>query len=186
MRLLVLVALAALAAGCQRIERQEEVERLAPGCDARAVHEWVAGETQLSVEATTVGPDCSRAVATFVVRDGSGVPLYTDVHIAEHVMTLAPARDQAAMQTALEEWVMPSTMMISSSALPDWPANAAAPQNGEFPFYPEEGYDRESYMALRTNNVPLFCYVQGMESMACIAFSGDGDVSKIGVQSFPG
>jgi hypothetical protein len=185
MRLIILAAVAALAAGCQRIETKQ-ADNLAPGCDARAVEAWSAGDAQLSVEAATAGPDCARAVATLVVRDSSGAPLYADVHIAEYVMTLAPARDQAAMETALGEWVTPSTVMVSTSALPDWPANATAPQNGEFPFYPEEGYDRDSYMALRGNNLPLFCYVQGMESMACIAFSGDGEVSKIGVQTFPG
>ena len=86
----------------------------------------------------------------------------------------------------LAEWVTPGSTMISTSALPEWPANAQAPESGEFPFYPEEGYDREAYNALRTNNLPLYCYVQGMESLACIAFSGEGEVSKIGVQSFPG
>jgi hypothetical protein len=185
MRLIVLASIALLAAGCQRIETGE-ADNLAPGCDARAVQAWSVGEGELSVEAATAGPDCARAVATLVVRDSSGVPLYADVHLAEHVMTLAPARDQAAMQTALGEWLTPSTIMASTSALPDWPENATAPQSGEFPFYPEEGYDRESYTALRQNNLPLFCYVQGMESMACVAFSGEGQVSKIGVQTFPG
>jgi hypothetical protein len=32
----------------------------------------------------------------------------------------------------------------------------------------------------------VFCYVQGMESMACIGLSKDGQMTKIGVQSFPG
>ncbi len=75
--------------------------------------------------------------------------------------------------------------MQTSAALPDWPANADGPQSGEFPFYPEAGYDRESYMTLRANDLPLFCYVQGMESMGCLA-AADGEVTKIGVQSFPG
>jgi len=184
MRFVVLAAMA-LVAGCQRIEQEETAGNLTPGCAARAVHEWSAGEAQLSLEANTLGPDCVRAVAMLVVRDSSGAPLYADTHIVEHVMTLASARDQAAMQTALGEWVTPATMMTSTSALPDWPANADAPQSGEFPFYPEAGYDREAYLALRTNNLPLLCYVQGMESMACIAFDGDG-VAKIGVQTFPG
>lgn len=183
MRIVLAVAALALAAACAPAT---ETEQMSEGCDARATNTWTAEDAQLSVEATTVGPDCARAVATFIVRDGSGVPLYAEAHVAEDIMTLAPARDQAAMQTALREWVTPGTTMISTSALPEWPANAAAPQNGEFPFYPESDFDRESYAVLRQNNLPLFCYVQGMESQACIMFSGEGEVTKIGVQTFPG
>ena len=102
-------------------------------------------------------------------------------------MVLAPARDPEAMREVLAEWIDPAsnTTLQTSSALPEWPANAQAPQNGEFPFYPEEGYDRAAYNTLRANNLPLLCYVQGMESVACLAL-GDGELTKIGVQTFPG
>jgi len=33
--------------------------------------------------------------------------------------------------------------------------------------------------------VPVFCYVQGMESMACVALQ-NGEMTKVGVQTFPG
>jgi hypothetical protein len=183
MRIVLTVALLALAAACSPAE---EGGQMSAGCDARATASWAAGETPLSVEADTVGPDCQRAVATLVVRDGSGVPLYAEAHLARNLMTLAPARDPAAMQTALDQWVTPGSTMISTSALPDWTANARGPESGEFPFYPEPDFDRESYLTLRRNDLPLFCYVQGMESMACLVFSGEGEVSKIGVQTFPG
>lgn len=181
------IFLIAAAFGLAACSPAEEAENLAASCDARAAVPWEAGGAQYSVEAATTGPDCARSVATLVIRDGSGVPLYADVHMSEHVMVLAPARDAAAMETALREWADPAgnTTMQTSSALPEWPANAEGPQNGEFPFYPEAGYDRDSYNTLRANNLPLFCYVQGMESMACVALA-DGQLSKIGVQTFPG
>jgi hypothetical protein len=114
------------------------------------------------------------------------VPVYADAHLAGDIMMLAPAHDTAAMQTALQEWVtFDNHTMASTSALPDWPANATGPQNGEFPFYPEQAYDRDSYMRVRASGLPLFCYVQGMESQACLALA-DGEFSKVGVQSFPG
>jgi hypothetical protein len=102
-------------------------------------------------------------------------------------MVLAQAHDQDAMRTALNEWIDPAhnTTMQTTSALPDWPANADAPASGEFPFYPESYVDRDSYIALREADVPLLCYVQGMESMACLALR-DGQLEKVGVQSFPG
>ena len=59
------------------------------------------------------------------------------------------------------------------------------PRSGEFPFYPEPYYDRSGYEVLRQSDVPLFCYVQGMESIACVALE-NGRMEKVGVQSFPG
>jgi hypothetical protein len=184
MRRVLTVALVALAAACAPAE---EAESMSAGCDARAATTWAARETTFSIEATTTGPDCARAVATLIVRDSSGVPVYTQSYATEHVMVLADARDTGAMQVALQGWTNPAanTIIQTSAALPDWPANADGPQGGEFPFYPEEGYDRESYMTLRANDLPLFCYVQGMESQACLA-AADGEVTKIGVQTFPG
>jgi hypothetical protein len=184
MRLVVLAAVALLATACQRLE---EADNVAPGCDARAANTWAVGDAQYSVEASTDGPDCARAVATIVVRDSSGNPLYAEAHLAQHIMTLAPATTKAAMQTALADWSNPAnnTTMLTTSALPDWPNGAGGPQNGEFPFYPEQAYDHDSYVRLRQNNLPLLCYVQGMESMACLALA-DGELSKVGVQTFPG
>lgn len=75
--------------------------------------------------------------------------------------------------------------MQTSSALPEWPANADSPQNGEFPFYPAEGVTRDLYNQVRDANVPLYCYVQGMESSNCLALR-DGALESVGVQSFPG
>lgn len=181
----ILIAGALALAACS--PAVEEADNLAPSCDARAANAWTAGDAQYSVEATSAGPDCARAVATFVVRDASGAPLYAEAHLAQHVMVLADAADAAAMEAALGEWTNPanSTVMNSTAALPDWPARANGPENGEFPFYPAEGADRDSYLALRQANVPLLCYVHGMESMACLALR-DGQLEQVGVQTFPG
>ena len=75
MRIVLTVALLALAAACAP---SEEAETMSAGCDARAATTWAARESTFSIEATTVGPDCARAVATLVVRDSSGVPVYTE------------------------------------------------------------------------------------------------------------
>ena len=185
MRTILMAAAAMLVFACTPAE---EAETMSAGCDARAATTWAARDATFSIEAATVGPDCERAVATIVLRDSSGAPVYAAAYATQTVMVLAEARDTAAMQAALQGWTNPAanTIMQTSSALPDWPANATGPQSGEFPFYPEEGYDREGYMSLRAADLPLFCYVQGMESQACLAASGDGSVTKIGVQTFPG
>ncbi|ANP45334.1 hypothetical protein [Candidatus Viadribacter manganicus] len=187
MRVFLIAGLAALAvAACTPAE--EEHGALSEGCDARGVAIWnTPADPNASIEAITTGPDCARAVATLIIRNGSGEPIYSETHIPSQVMTLAQASTPAAMQTALQEWVDPAsnTTMPTSSALPEWPANADSPQNGEFPFYPAEGASRESYNQVRDANVPLFCYVQGMESLNCLALR-DGALESVGLQSFPG
>jgi len=184
MRVFAICAAAALAMGCTPAE---EAENMAPGCDARAAHTWNAADQTLSVEAFSNGPGCDRAVATLIIRDASGAPLYAETHFAGQVMTLAGAADQAAMQTALGEWADPAgaTTMQTTAALPEWPASAEAPSNGEFPFYPDDEVDRAAYASLREQNAPLFCYVQGMESMRCVAWI-DNSIASVGLQLFPG
>jgi hypothetical protein len=165
----------------------EEAENLAPNCDARAASAWTASDAQYSVEATSAGPDCARAVATFVVRDSSGAPIYAEAYQAQHVMVLSNVSDAAAMETALRTWTDPAnnTTMVTTSALPDWPARANGPENGEFPFYVDESVDRDTYLGLRQADVPLLCFVQGMESLTCLALR-NGQLEKVGVQTFPG
>jgi hypothetical protein len=185
-RILAAAAAALALAGCmQQIGQPREA---AAACAASASDTWrPAGAGEYSIEATTSGPDCRRAVATLVIRDAQGQVAWTEAYPTEDIMVLAPAHDVAAMRTALAEWIAPesNTTMQSTSALPEWPTTADSPQNGEFPFYPEPGYDRDAYSALRANNLPLYCFVQGMESMACLALRDDG-LEKIGVQAFPG
>lgn len=182
MRMLMIAGALALLAACAPAEEQDVMSE---GCDARGVGAWNIGAEAFSVEATTSGPDCARAVATLVIRNASGEAIWADAHIASDIMMFAPAHDIAAMNTALGEWTTNGTAMQNTSALPEWPANADGPQNGEFPFYLNEGYTRESYNTMRAANIPMFCYVQGMESMRCIIY-GDGGIEWIGVQTFPG
>jgi hypothetical protein len=156
------------------------------GCAASANGPWQGGRDVFVVEASTEGADCAHANATLVVKDPQGHELLRQTHPASQVMLLAQAHDVAAMTAALEQWVVwDNHTMQSASALPAWPANASGPQNGEFPFTPEAGLTRAAYTTLRQHNVPLYCYVQGMESAGCFAWEG-GRFTKVGVQSFPG
>ena len=184
---LIICSVLAMAA-CSRIgdTRPTSPEAL-HGCQVSAIGAWHASpQATYQVEASSAGPDCAHAVATIAVRDASGKVLWVDASPSENLMTLAQARDLPAMQRALAEWIDSNNHTIATtSALPDWPQGADAPQNGEFPFYPEHDLDRNAYLALRTADVPVFCYVQGMESEACVALQ-DGAMAKIGVQTFAG
>lgn len=184
----ILVALTALGA-CSRIgsDRPAPPPTSVRGCVASADAPWrpLSG-VEFEISTTSAGPDCAHAVATIAIRAASGQVLWADAAPTEHLFGFDQAHDVAAMQTALAGWINSSNhTMASTSALPDWPQGANAPQNGEFPFYPERDLDRDAYLALRTANVPLFCYVQGMESQACVALQ-NGQMTKVGVQSFPG
>lgn len=182
-----LVFLAAAAFALTACLQQTAVRTNPTVCNAAANNVWnPEGGGEFSIAANTSGPDCERAVATLVIRDGEGRVAWAEAYPTEHVMVLADAGDAGAMEAALSSWIDPeANTMQSTSALPEWLASANAPQSGEFPFYPEPEFDREGYAALRTSDVPLYCFVQGMESMSCLALS-NGRLEKVGVQLFPG
>lgn len=159
----------------------------AQGCTASASIVWKADVTRTyRAEAFSSGPTCLLAVATLVVRAPGGKAIWADARAADTVMTLARLRTRSKMTRALGEWLAQDDQFKSTANLPEWKKGADAPSSGEFPFYPEDGTDRDAYEKLRTERQPMFCYVQGMESMACLGLAKDGSLNKIGVQLFPG
>ena len=158
----------------------------AADCAAFAHLAWVKGVT---AESMSQGPTCANAVVTLVLRDSNGKPLWVDSRIGAQVMLFADVADLKKMNGVLKDWIDQShSQLASTDKLPDWPRGAAAPSagaSGEFPFYPESDVDREAYIKLRAGKLPMFCYVQGMESLACVALTPDG-VTKVGLQTFPG
>ncbi|MBC7768751.1 MAG: hypothetical protein H7124_08180 [Phycisphaerales bacterium] len=185
MRILLMMNALALTAACTFVGGGPQ-NASARGCHAVATQNWAAGDQALSIDATSAGPDCEHGVATIVIRDTEGEVLWVTAYPTAQVMTLQDARDAEAMEAAMREWIAPeNNTMETTAALPPWPENAEAPTAGEFPFYVEEGLDRDAYESIRAANHPLYCYVQGMESLACLA-SVDGGLGMVGVQLFPG
>lgn len=187
MRFILAAAALALTSACTFVA-PTATQSAEAGCALSVSTPWrpLSG-TEFSVEAGTLGADCAKAVATLVIRNVQGDVLWAEAFDATHIMVLAPAHDADAMRTALAEWISPdsNTTMQTTSALPEWPAHADSPQNGEFPFYPAEGMTREEYTQIRAANAPLYCYVQGMESLNCLALR-DGALQSVGLQTFPG
>lgn len=159
----------------------------ASGCSGAASKPWtpVKGRAYRA-EAFSNGPTCPLAAVTIVVRAPDGKVLWADAAPAEHVMTFVEVKTRAQMTRALGEWLSQNHMFKSSAELPEWKKGADAPMSGEFQFIPEPEYDRDAYEQARAAKSPVFCYVQGMESMACLILSNDGQMTKIGVQTFPG
>jgi len=159
----------------------------AGGCSVAAAKPWtpLPGRA-FRAEAFANGPACALAAVTLVIRAPDGKVLWADAAAAEHLMTFVEAKTRAQMTRALGEWLMQNHMFKSSAELPLWKTGADGPASGEFPFIPEPDYNQEAYEQARAAKLPMFCYVQGMESMACIVLSKDGQMTKIGVQTFPG
>lgn len=160
----------------------------AAGCNLGAAKAWKPFKgAAYSSEAYSNGATCAGAVVTIVVRAPGGDVLWAEAMPATHLMTFADAKTPQRMKAGLVDWLGQQHPFKSTGDLPEWKKGAEAPSMlGEFAFYPEAGVDQESYAKIRADKLAIFCYVQGMESMACVAISKDGSASKIGVQTFPG
>ena len=159
----------------------------APGCNASAFRPWTPSEGRVyRAEAFANGPSCRLAAVTLVVRAPDGTALWVDAAPAAHLMTFAEVKTRKQMTHVLGDWVSQSHMFKTTAELPEWKEGDDTPKSGEFQFIPDAGVDREFYEQTRAAKSPVFCYVQGMESMSCVALSKDGQMTKIGVQTFPG
>ena len=119
------------------------------------------------------------------VRGSDGKPLWVDARVGQFVMLFAGVKNVGAIKTALGDWIRQNHQLKTAASLPSWPPGAQQPASGEFPFLPDEAVARDFYESARRAKLPLFCYVQGMESMACVVLK-DGGMTKLGVQLFPG
>jgi hypothetical protein len=157
------------------------------GCNASAAATWQPLKGRpYRLEAFSQGPSCARAAVVLVIRAPDGRVVWTHAAAAEHLMVFVEVKTRAQMARALREWLSQSHTFRSTADLPEWKKGAEQPASGEFPFYVEPGIDRDMYEGIRAAKQPVFCYVQGMESMACVVLDKDGQITKVGVQSFPG
>ncbi len=160
----------------------------AAGCSVAVAKAWVPfkGPAYRS-EAYSNGATCAGAVVTIVVRAPGGKVLWVDAAPAAQLMPFVDVKTPQRMRAGLNDWLSQQHPFKSTGDLPEWKKGADAPAMlGEFPFYAEAGVDQESYAKIRAEKQAMFCYVQGMESMACVAIAKDGSATKVGVQTFPG
>jgi hypothetical protein len=185
MRLLVIAASALALVACNPQTAEPPAEPAVVAADNNCLATASGAWQSMQIEAVATGATCAEAEVTLTIRNGSETA-WSDVHTASQVMVLAGAESVEDMQRRLNEWVNPpGAGRDSTGDLPVWTAGAAQPMSGEFPFYAEEGMTRAAYETLRGRDAPMFCFVQGMESEACLTLE-NGRVTKIGVQSFPG
>lgn len=166
----------------------EGADNEAVGCAVSAVHPWIDEETPIrryTAEAHTFGPTCEQAIAVLVIRAREGSPLYTWSGRVQDIFGLKDAGDAAAMTTALDDWIANSGGIAKTSELPAWETTDGQPQRAEFPFMPESWIDKAYWDTLKADNLDMFCFPQGGESLNCAALRG-GQMEEIGLQLFPG
>ena len=166
-------------------------------CSATVSKKWNVGRSlPYSVDASSLGPDCKRAVALMVVRDGKGDVKYslsmaTKDNAVFSNLADASVADIKSMRVALGDWLDAglSSKKNKLSKFLEWKAGTEGPSENppaEFPFTVNSEVSRDTYEEWRKQNVPVFCFVQGMESMRCVVLTKDGNISEVGIQSFPG
>lgn len=165
------------------------------GCAMRAQAPWTRAGEGWQVVGDAVGADCRSASVTIYIVDPAGGVARTDTFKAADLRAVfgeaaaQPATDRASMSAALSSWIAPNDDQLFKSTGNLAPWATARPQpagaGGSFPFTPETGEDRTAYEKLRKSNLPLFCYVQGAETMRCVVVE-KGVLRSIGLQSFPG
>ncbi len=188
------MALAFLVAACgPKTQTTAEPSPPAPAaaCVAEIAIDWTpAGGPPLKIAASAAGAACDTGTAKIAVTDAAGRSLFAgDYDIAPMTTTVfAEAKTPESLKVALQQWIDPAdAMMPTTQQLPAWAPGADAPQDGEFPFYPAEGMTRDAYARLRVQALPMFCFVQGGESMQCLAYDkAAGALTDVGVQTFPG
>jgi hypothetical protein len=164
------------------------------GCQHSVTSPWKsAGASGLTLQATSFGEVCGKTAVVLTVADKDGHVIWSTSRLAEYVSIFAADGPvtEGDVKKALAEWIDIGQQgaLTRTGKLPDWPAGAEAPRldNEEgFGFVAGEDVSRAFYLEQRKADVPLFCFVQGMESESCIIFTKDKAVLDFGGTRFPG
>lgn len=174
MQRLGLAFLVALAAACSPAAAPDTKTADIPpqaqaGCQAQTSRDWSAvGSQYYLIEAEASGDTCAEAVATIRIKSQEGAVLFTrDYPTREVPLAFAPNSDQVTLRNELEAWTEnTATDSQRASDLPAWPAGAQRPPGFE------PAVSRSQYESARGAQGPVFCYPDGGESNACVAFAG--------------
>lgn len=188
MRVLTVIGLSAVLSCCAPETPQgARVANADEACRAEATAMWSTPAGSMQLQASTSGPTCDKSVASLVIRNGSGDALYASIYPVTSLFGFEGTGSPEAMQKALAAWIDPSgSPMRTSTDLPPWRPDAEQPESGEFPFYPSEQYaEPTAYEQLRAQALPIYCYPQGRESLACLILREE-TLETVGLQTFPG
>jgi hypothetical protein len=153
---------------------------------------WTSAKAlKLSLHASSLGETCASTVIVLSVTSAKGEMLWATSRLSQQVLLFAEdgKKTDQTVKAALKQWLTIGQKgeRVTTKMLPDWPEGQDAPTSeGEFGFFASETSSREFLLEQKTANHPMFCFVQGMESEACIIATKNGEVVDIGGYRFPG
>jgi hypothetical protein len=151
-------------------------------CRARAEQAWARAGAGYLVEAVADGPTCRNAVIVHVVRRPDGVPVWSDVVLADWRFPDEAPRDSTAMEKALAQMLVEGLRSVAGSEqLPEWKQGEEGTlRRGDTVWYAEAGVERAAWNALRVAKRPVFTYLQGTDSIGVLVLGADGSMTKVG------
>lgn len=156
----------------------------AQACEGVYETRWNGGVEGIHYITVQVGAgDCTKAGLELFIYGPDDYPVYSD---SFNTAQLAPFTWYGAeeFQIAMDEWLSEFGWGRVTSELPPI-APGETLSTGEFPF--ERIVDAQMYDKLRSQDRPMVCFIQGLESQRCIGiFAGNGGIFDIGIQYFPG
>ena len=155
---------------------------------------WTSAKSfGLQLSASSVGETCGTTALLLTVSTAKGDVLWATSFLAQQVSIFSGdnARTDVAMKATLKDWVTigqgKDVKLTTTKVLPDWKQGEDRPlSEGEFGFFIDESKLRDTFLELRAKNLPMFCFVQGMESEGCIVAEDKSTISNIGGYTFPG
>lgn len=155
---------------------------VAADCGASVITRWL---DRFDVTATASGP-CGRAdLALSITQEGR--PVHEASFSQPDVFGFDDVGTADRMTEALKEWLVYSTPAAAQEILPPWREGANAPEDREFPFFPDEFLSPDVYRAAYAQNWTVICYIQGRESFYCLGEEPQSrNLIGLGFQLFPG
>lgn len=159
------------------------------GCEMIIRTVWAETERgRYVIEAESKSESCENAALSLAIRAPNRVVVYRANLEADEVYGFTDIETPLEMRGALIDWATNyGSLTRRSGRLPYWPRGAVQPVvAGAYPMIVDEAWDRVTYLQVRAANVPVYCHILDLESMACMVLhDAQLDVVQLGVQTFP-
>jgi hypothetical protein len=147
-------------------------------CGVVAVSPWASAGEGYRAQAMTDGETCATASLSLALVAPSGRAIFEREYSGvSAVRRFYGVPGPTEMQRELESWIAPAdTKPAVTTALPEWPAGAGAPQA----FEPADGITVEAWATLRAAARPVFCFDEDPGYQTCLVLGAGDDVTEIG------
>lgn len=151
-------------------------------CDVVVQSVWLS---EFTITASTQG-ECGSNDLHLNIQNAAGTQIWADHHAPSDLFDFEGITSPEDMRSALKNWITFDDT-TSTAMLPPWHPDQAEPEFSDFPFFAAEGVSRSFYTMARALDLPMACYIQGLESTFCLfQMPDEALLEPIGYQSFPG